>query len=54
MWTPEDILRRMADDPDFALAIEADPRGALHGLGLSPRELERIERAVVAVRGPRP
>jgi hypothetical protein len=52
MATAEDILRRMADDPVFALAVRTDPVTALRGIAISAAELRRIEEVLDAVHGP--
>ena len=51
MATADDILRRMADDPEFAHAMQTDPVGALRGIDLSAAEVLRVERVLVEVHG---
>jgi hypothetical protein len=49
MASADDILRRMADDPLLAQAIEIAPRRVLLALGLSPGDALHVERVVSAV-----
>ena len=44
----------MADDADFASAVESNPTDALRGLNLTPYDIVRIEQAVQQVHGPTP
>ena len=45
----DDVLRRMADDIEFARRVERCPGKALAELDLDGDELERIRRVVAAV-----
>lgn len=47
--TADDILRRMADDPDFAEAMRSDPLRALQGVELSAAEVRRVEQVLFEV-----
>ena len=44
----------MADDADFASAVESNPTDALRGLNLTAHDIVRIEEAVQQVHGPTP
>ena len=44
----------MADDADFANAVESNPTDALRGLNLTAHDIVRIEEAVQQVHGPTP
>lgn len=45
----DDVLRRMADDAEFARRVERCPDEALADLDLAPGEVERIRRVIAAV-----
>ena len=39
----DELVRRVAADPDFAERVRTDPRGALAGSDLSDDELRRLD-----------